>query len=123
MGYIVPRDRPAECRKCPFCDRYTYDCRLQRESYESFEEQIAGCPLTACAGIGSVRADAGGIYLDGQDATVEIMRAVMTYMILQLKEDNNVVDLNTITADRWQARLVLEVFPPDMREEEQDATD
>lgn len=46
MAYIVPRDRPAECRKCPFCDRYTYDCRLQRESYESFEEQIAGCPLT-----------------------------------------------------------------------------
>lgn len=120
MSYIVPRDRPAECRKCPFCDRYTYDCRLQRVQHESFEEQIAGCPLTACAGIGGVKADAGGIYLDGQDVTVEVMRAVMTYMILQLKEDGKGVELDTTTADRWQARLVLEVFPPDIREEEQD---
>ena len=45
MSYIVPRDRPAECRKCPFCDRYTYDCRLQRAQYETFDEQIRGCPL------------------------------------------------------------------------------
>lgn len=119
MSYIVPRDRPAECRKCPFCDRYTYDCRLQRVQYESFEEQIAGCPLVSRAGIGSVRADASGIYLDGQDATVEVMRAVMTYMILQLKEDGKGVELDTTTADRWQARLVLEVFPPDTGEEKE----
>jgi len=46
MSYVVPRDRPAECRKCPFCDIYTYDCRLQRVQYETFEEQIRGCPLT-----------------------------------------------------------------------------
>lgn len=120
MAYIVPRDRPAECRKCPFCDRYTYDCRLQKVQYESFEEQITGCPLVSSAGIGSVRADAGGIYLDGQDATVEVMRAVMTYMILQLKENCKGVELDTITADRWQARLVLEVFPPDIGEEQDD---
>lgn len=48
MSNIVPRDKPTECRKCPFCDRYTYDCRLQRESDEkSFEEQMRECPLTA----------------------------------------------------------------------------
>ena len=46
MAYIVPRDRPTECRRCPFCDQYTYDCRLQRVQYESFEEQIRDCPLT-----------------------------------------------------------------------------
>lgn len=45
MSYIVPRDKPTECRRCPFCDRYTYDCRLQRVQYESFEEQIRTCPL------------------------------------------------------------------------------
>lgn len=121
MSYIVPRDRPAECRKCPFCDPYGYDCRLQRDSdKKSFDEQIWDCPLTACSGIGSVMADAGGIYLNGQDATIEIMRAVMTYMILQLKADGKGVELDTIMADRWQARLVLEVFPPDTREEEQE---
>lgn len=122
MSYIVPKEKPTGCRKCPFCDRYTYDCRLQRALYESFEEQIRECPLVFCAG---VRADAGGIYLDGQDATVEVMRAVMTYMILQLKADGKGVELDTITADRWQARLVLEVFPPDTGEdkEEQDAAD
>ena len=48
MSYIVPRDRPVECRKCPFCDRYTYDCRLRKVQYESFEEQIQTCPLVAC---------------------------------------------------------------------------
>ena len=47
MSYIVPMDKPTECRRCPFCDPYGYDCRLQRESDEkSFQEQIAGCPLT-----------------------------------------------------------------------------
>ena len=48
MSYIVPKDKPVECRKCPFCDRYTYDCRLQRVQYESFEEQIHTCPLVSC---------------------------------------------------------------------------
>lgn len=48
MSYIVPRDKPTECRRCPFCDRYTYDCRLQRVQYESFEEQIQTCPLVSC---------------------------------------------------------------------------
>lgn len=48
MSYIVPRDKPTECRRCPFCDQYTYDCRLQRVQYESFEEQIQTCPLVAC---------------------------------------------------------------------------
>lgn len=47
MSYIVPMDRPTECLRCPFCDPYGYDCRLQRECDEkSFQEQIAGCPLT-----------------------------------------------------------------------------
>lgn len=48
MSYIVPRDKPTECRKCPFCCGRTYDCRLQRVQYESFEEQIKTCPLVAC---------------------------------------------------------------------------
>lgn len=49
MSYIVPRDKPTECRRCLFCDRYTYDCRLQRESGEkSFEEQFQACPLVSC---------------------------------------------------------------------------
>lgn len=48
MSYIVPRDKPTECRRCPFCDRYTYDCRLQKVQYESFEEQIRTCPLVSC---------------------------------------------------------------------------
>lgn len=48
MSYIVPRDKPTECRKCPFCCGRTYDCRLQRVQYESFEEQIQTCPLVSC---------------------------------------------------------------------------
>lgn len=45
MAYIVPRDKPTECHGCPFCDIYTYDCRLQRVQYETFDEQIHACPL------------------------------------------------------------------------------
>lgn len=49
MSYIVPRDKPTECRRCPFCDPYGYDCRLQRECDEkTFEEQIQTCPLETC---------------------------------------------------------------------------
>lgn len=48
MSYIVPRDKPTECRKCPFCHGRTYDCRLQKVRYESFEEQIQTCPLVSC---------------------------------------------------------------------------
>lgn len=49
MSYIVPRDKPTECRRCPFCYGRTYDCRLQRESGEkSFEEQFQACPLVSC---------------------------------------------------------------------------
>lgn len=47
MSYIVPMDKPTECRRCPFCDPYGYDCRLQRDSdKKSFDEQIRDCPLT-----------------------------------------------------------------------------
>ncbi len=48
MSYIVPRDKPTECRKCPFCDPYGYDCRLQKVQYETFDEQIQTCPLVSC---------------------------------------------------------------------------
>lgn len=49
MSYIVPRDKPTECRRCPFCHGRTYDCRLQRESDEkSFDDQFRTCPLETC---------------------------------------------------------------------------
>jgi len=50
MSYIVPRDKPTECRRCPFCHGRTYDCRLQKVQCESLEEQIQTCPLEPCRG-------------------------------------------------------------------------
>lgn len=46
MSYIVPRDKPKECYKCPFMDRITYDCRLMYSNdYPDFESQYKDCPL------------------------------------------------------------------------------
>ena len=41
MSYIVPRDKPKECYKCPFMDRITYDCKLMYSNdYPDFEVHI-----------------------------------------------------------------------------------
>lgn len=46
MSYIVPRDKPKECYKCPFMDRITYDCKLiYSNDYPDFESQYEHCPL------------------------------------------------------------------------------
>ena len=46
MSYIVPRDKPKECYKCPFMDRITYDCKLMYSNdYPDFESQYKDCPL------------------------------------------------------------------------------
>ena len=46
MSYIVPRDKPKECYKCPFMDKITYDCKLMYSNdYPDFESQYANCPL------------------------------------------------------------------------------
>ena len=46
MSYIVPGDKPQECRKCPYINLYT-DCILIRGSgrFETVVEQYAHCPL------------------------------------------------------------------------------
>lgn len=48
MSYIVPMDKPTNCRECQFRILYTYDCRLQRVQYKSIKEQIQNCPLVSC---------------------------------------------------------------------------
>lgn len=46
MSYIVPRDKPKECYKCPFMDRIIYDCKLMySNNYPDFKSQYANCPL------------------------------------------------------------------------------
>lgn len=46
MSYLVPRDKPKECRDCIFLDRISYDCKLMYGmDYKSFEEQYEHCPL------------------------------------------------------------------------------
>lgn len=46
MSYIVPRDKPKECYKCPFMDRITYDCKLMySNNYPDFKSQYKDCPL------------------------------------------------------------------------------
>ena len=46
MSYIVPRDKPQECRKCPYINLYN-DCRLiwGSERIRTVEEQYQHCPL------------------------------------------------------------------------------
>lgn len=46
MSYIVPKDKPSGCYKCPFMDKITYDCKLMYSNdYPDFESQYANCPL------------------------------------------------------------------------------
>lgn len=46
MSYIVPRDKPQECRKCPYINLYN-DCKLiwGSERIRTVEEQYQHCPL------------------------------------------------------------------------------
>lgn len=46
MSYLVPRDKPQECRKCPYINQYN-DCRLIRgsERIRTVEEQYQHCLL------------------------------------------------------------------------------
>ena len=46
MSYVVPRDKPQGCRKCPYIDQYN-DCRLiwGSERIRTVEEQYQHCPL------------------------------------------------------------------------------
>ena len=46
MSYIVPRDKPQECMKCPYINQYN-DCRLiwRSERIRTVEEQYQHCPL------------------------------------------------------------------------------
>lgn len=46
MSYIVPRDKPQECMKCPYINQYN-DCRLiwRSERIRTVEEQYRRCPL------------------------------------------------------------------------------
>lgn len=46
MSYIVPRDKPSRCYKCPFMDKITYDCKLMyKNNFPDFETQYNNCPL------------------------------------------------------------------------------
>ena len=46
MSYVVPRDKPNRCYKCPFMDKITYDCKLMyRDDFPDFESQYENCPL------------------------------------------------------------------------------
>lgn len=46
MSYVVPREKPTECRYCPFMDRISYDCRLMYQNdYPDFKSQYENCPL------------------------------------------------------------------------------
>ena len=46
MSYIVPRDKPSRCYKCPFMDKITYDCKLMyKDDFPDFESQYENCPL------------------------------------------------------------------------------
>ena len=46
MSYIVPRDKPSRCYKCPFMDKITYDCKLiYKNNFPDFETQYNNCPL------------------------------------------------------------------------------
>ena len=46
MSYIVPRDKPSKCYKCPFMDKITYDCKLMYgDDFPDFESQYENCPL------------------------------------------------------------------------------
>ena len=46
MSYIVPRDKPSRCYKCPFMDKITYDCKLMygddypEKAYWDYNEAI-----------------------------------------------------------------------------------
>ena len=46
MSYIVPRDKPQGCMKCPYINQYN-DCRLiwGSERIRTVEEQYQHCPL------------------------------------------------------------------------------
>lgn len=46
MSYIVPRDKPQGCSKCPYINQYN-DCRLiwGSERIRTVEEQYQHCPL------------------------------------------------------------------------------
>ncbi len=52
MSYVVPREKPTECRYCTFMDRISYDCRLMYQNdYPDFKSQYENCPLQSLSKI------------------------------------------------------------------------
>lgn len=46
-GYIVPKEKPQRCARCPYIDAESLDCTLLKGSraYETLPEQYKTCPL------------------------------------------------------------------------------